>query len=210
MMSYPSSLPDPSTNISVSLMFQVCFTVRANSSRLSDDADESRSDSYSNLRGLGYHSRNDQIIHGGQEDHHAVSLEFGQAIQPLIVSTVMDALNNLANQEIFHMAKSADVTGERIVGVITKCDVVSAHDEGPVRQAAFLVQGKECILISRSSKSLRIKSTYSDMVGSLSEICQPGRRKREPPLPNDMRRRQNSSNKLLGLNCQGIESEFQL
>lgn len=50
----------------------------------------------------------------------------------------MDALNNLANQEIFNMAKSADSTGERIVGVITKCDAVSTGDEGPVRPVILL------------------------------------------------------------------------
>jgi len=45
----------------------------------------------------------------------------------------MDALNNFANQEIFNMAKGADDTGERIVGVITKCDAVSVGDEAAVR-----------------------------------------------------------------------------
>jgi hypothetical protein len=50
----------------------------------------------------------------------------------LIRRTVMDALNNFANQEIFNMAKEADETGERIVGVITKCDAVSPGDEAPV------------------------------------------------------------------------------
>ena len=44
----------------------------------------------------------------------------------------MDALNNFANQEIFNVAKEADGTGERIVGVITKFDAVSPGDEGPV------------------------------------------------------------------------------
>ena len=44
----------------------------------------------------------------------------------------MDALNNLANQEVFSMAKAADPEGKRTVGIITKCDAVSKGDEGPV------------------------------------------------------------------------------
>lgn len=50
----------------------------------------------------------------------------------LILRAVMDALNNLANQEVFSMAKAADPEGKRTVGIITKCDAVSKGDEQPV------------------------------------------------------------------------------
>ena len=41
----------------------------------------------------------------------------------------MDARNNLANQEVFRMARAADPQGTRTVGIITKCDAVQAGDE---------------------------------------------------------------------------------
>lgn len=44
----------------------------------------------------------------------------------------MDARNNLANQEVFRMARAADPEGKRTVGIITKCDAVQAGDESMV------------------------------------------------------------------------------
>ena len=41
----------------------------------------------------------------------------------------MDARNNLANQEVFKMARTADPEGIRTVGIITKCDAVQKGDE---------------------------------------------------------------------------------
>ena len=41
----------------------------------------------------------------------------------------MDARNNLANQEVFKMARAADPEGGRTVGVITKCDALQSGDE---------------------------------------------------------------------------------
>lgn len=41
----------------------------------------------------------------------------------------MDALTNLANQEVFYMARAADPEGTRTVGIITKCDVLQSGDE---------------------------------------------------------------------------------
>lgn len=41
----------------------------------------------------------------------------------------MDGRNNLANQEVFRMAKSADPTGSRTVGVVTKCDALQPGEE---------------------------------------------------------------------------------
>ncbi|KAB8275847.1 P-loop containing nucleoside triphosphate hydrolase protein [Aspergillus minisclerotigenes] len=46
-----------------------------------------------------------------------------------IILAVMDARNNLANQEVFNMARSADPQGSRTVGIITKCDAVQEGDE---------------------------------------------------------------------------------
>ena len=41
----------------------------------------------------------------------------------------MDARNNLANQEVFRIAKAADKAGTRTVGILTKCDAVQKGDE---------------------------------------------------------------------------------
>ena len=44
----------------------------------------------------------------------------------------MDARNNLANQEVFRMARAADPEGKRTVGIITKCDALQKGDEDAV------------------------------------------------------------------------------
>ncbi|CRG92822.1 hypothetical protein PISL3812_09893 [Talaromyces islandicus] len=46
-----------------------------------------------------------------------------------IILAVMDARNNLANQEVFSMARAADPDGRRTVGIITKCDALQAGEE---------------------------------------------------------------------------------
>ncbi|EGE85984.2 hypothetical protein BDDG_08929 [Blastomyces dermatitidis ATCC 18188] len=46
-----------------------------------------------------------------------------------IILAVMDAKNNLVNQEVFSMARAADPEGSRTVGIITKCDTVQVGDE---------------------------------------------------------------------------------
>ncbi|KAI9759619.1 MAG: hypothetical protein M4579_002187 [Chaenotheca gracillima] len=46
-----------------------------------------------------------------------------------IILAVMDARYNLANQEVFHMARAADPEGARTVGIITKCDALQEGDE---------------------------------------------------------------------------------
>ncbi|KAF2008465.1 hypothetical protein BU24DRAFT_415823 [Aaosphaeria arxii CBS 175.79] len=46
-----------------------------------------------------------------------------------IILAVMNACTNLANQEVFSMARAADPDGKRTVGIITKCDAVQAGDE---------------------------------------------------------------------------------
>lgn len=44
----------------------------------------------------------------------------------------MDGRNNLANQEVFRMARAADPTGSRTVGVVTKCDALQSGEEDGV------------------------------------------------------------------------------
>ncbi|KFY88242.1 hypothetical protein V498_06867 [Pseudogymnoascus sp. VKM F-4517 (FW-2822)] len=46
-----------------------------------------------------------------------------------IIMAVLDARNNLANQEVFRMARAADPAGVRTVGIITKCDALQEGDE---------------------------------------------------------------------------------
>ncbi|OJD21879.1 hypothetical protein ACJ73_06779 [Blastomyces percursus] len=53
-----------------------------------------------------------------------------------IILAVMDAKNNLANQEVFSMARAADPEGSRTVGIITKCDTVQVGDEEGVLRIA--------------------------------------------------------------------------
>ncbi|KAF3177712.1 hypothetical protein EYR41_008654 [Orbilia oligospora] len=58
-----------------------------------------------------------------------------------IIMAVMDGRNNLAIQEVFKMARTADPEGRRTVGVITKCDVVQPGEEnGPMNIAANKVE----------------------------------------------------------------------
>ncbi|KAL7946063.1 P-loop containing nucleoside triphosphate hydrolase protein [Trichoderma barbatum] len=53
-----------------------------------------------------------------------------------IILAVMDARNNLANQEVFKMARAADPAGIRTVGIITKCDALQSGDEHGVLNIA--------------------------------------------------------------------------
>ncbi|CAI6342313.1 unnamed protein product [Periconia digitata] len=53
-----------------------------------------------------------------------------------IILAVMDARNNLANQEVFSMARAADPEGKRTVGIITKCDALQPGDEHSVLRIA--------------------------------------------------------------------------
>ncbi|KAJ5752683.1 hypothetical protein N7520_009600 [Penicillium odoratum] len=53
-----------------------------------------------------------------------------------IILAVMDARNNLANQEVFSMARAADPAGKRTVGIVTKCDALQAGDEAGILRIA--------------------------------------------------------------------------
>ncbi|KAH8807237.1 P-loop containing nucleoside triphosphate hydrolase protein [Xylogone sp. PMI_703] len=61
----------------------------------------------------------------------------GYIVDPrTIILAVLDARNNLANQEVFRMAKAADPVGARTVGIITKCDALQEGDEPGVLKIA--------------------------------------------------------------------------
>ena len=45
---------------------------------------------------------------------------------------VLDSRNNLANQEVFKIAKRADSDGTRTIGVMTKLDALQEGDEQAV------------------------------------------------------------------------------
>jgi len=49
----------------------------------------------------------------------------------------MDARNNLANQEVFRIAKAADEEGIRTVGIMTKCDALQKGDEPAVSHVSI-------------------------------------------------------------------------
>lgn len=59
--------------------------------------------------------------------HHLVK----QYIQDkrTIILAVCNATNNLANQEVFQLAREADPKGQRTVGIVTKCDIVPRDEE---------------------------------------------------------------------------------
>lgn len=66
----------------------------------------------------------------------------------------MDARNNLANQEVFKMARAADPAGIRTVGIITKCDALQSGDEDGVRNVNLL-----CGCKTNSIRSLKLPRT---------------------------------------------------
>jgi hypothetical protein len=57
-------------------MFPGYFTASDREPNVREEAEQSRSYSDPNSRRLEYYSSYDQIIHGGQANHHAVTLYF--------------------------------------------------------------------------------------------------------------------------------------
>ncbi|KAK8141153.1 hypothetical protein G3M48_000691 [Beauveria asiatica] len=76
-----------------------------------------------------------------------------------IILAVMDARNNLANQEVFKMARAADPAGHRTVGIITKCDALQSGDElGVLRIAQNAVERLQhgwFVIRNRSTKEIQ-------------------------------------------------------
>ena len=48
------------------------------------------------------------------------------------IRAVLDSRNNLANQEVFRIAKAADYDGTRTIGIMTKLDALQPGDEPAV------------------------------------------------------------------------------
>ncbi|KAH8693853.1 P-loop containing nucleoside triphosphate hydrolase protein [Talaromyces proteolyticus] len=69
----------------------------------------------------------------GPEHHHLSVVDVPGLFHS---EAVMDARNNLANQEVFSMARAADPAGLRTVGIITKCDALQAGEEQGVLRIA--------------------------------------------------------------------------
>lgn len=75
---------------------------------------------------------------------------------------MVDARNDLANQEVFRMARAADPKGRRTVGILTKCDAVQQGDE---RMVSYYSPGVwNALLTSQGhgnrSKQGRMPSTW--------------------------------------------------
>ncbi|KAI9699778.1 MAG: hypothetical protein M1836_002813 [Candelina mexicana] len=67
-----------------------------------------------------------------------------------IIMAVMDSRNNLANQEVFRIAKAADPAGLRTVGIMTKLDALQDGDEPAAikiaqNQVEKLMHGWYCV-----------------------------------------------------------------
>ncbi|KAL3453173.1 P-loop containing nucleoside triphosphate hydrolase protein [Aspergillus insuetus] len=84
-----------------------------------------------------------------------------------LIHAVMDARNNLANQEVFSMARAVDPMGKRTLGIITKCDAVEKGDEAGVmlriakNQVENLMHGW-FVVKNRSTKEIQEGVTIED------------------------------------------------
>lgn len=58
------------------------------------------------------------------------------AISDILNSAVGSSVNETANQKVFQLAREADATGTRTVGVLTKPDAIQEGDEGRVMDVA--------------------------------------------------------------------------
>lgn len=92
-----------------------------------------------------------------------------------IIMAVMDARNNLANQEVFRIAKAADREGFRTVGILTKCDAVQKGDEKTVRDDRYPCVEKlyadHSLQLPRRSRLRPIRPRRSTMDGIVSETA---------------------------------------
>ncbi|KAK1240468.1 hypothetical protein MKX07_004496 [Trichoderma sp. CBMAI-0711] len=83
-----------------------------------------------------------------------------------IILAVMDARNNLANQEVFKMARAADPAGIRTVGIITKCDALQSGDEQGVlniaKNSVERLQHGWFVVRNRSTKEILDGVTISE------------------------------------------------
>ncbi|KAF4547218.1 Dynamin-like protein 1 [Elsinoe fawcettii] len=71
-----------------------------------------------------------------EEDRQVIRsfLEMYMQDKRTIILAVMDARDNLANQEVFAMAREADPMGKRTLGIITKCEWLDREPHRSVAQ----------------------------------------------------------------------------
>ncbi|MCJ1383813.1 hypothetical protein MMC17_006927 [Xylographa soralifera] len=72
-----------------------------------------------------------------------------------IIMAVLDSRNNLANQEVFRIARSSDPSGTRTIGVMTKLDALQYGDE----QAAIEIACNEVEYLKHGWYCVRNRST---------------------------------------------------
>ena len=115
---------------------------------------------------------------------------------------VLDSRNNLANQEVFRIAKSADPDGRRTIGIMTKLDALQPGDEPAVSSCRpEKTKVNQCLL--RRSRLLGMRRKFSNMDGTVSGIEAHRKSTRESLLHNAMRMKKPSSTALLGLQLIG-------
>jgi len=59
----------------------------------------------------------------------------------------MDATQRTEIQKIFKLADDVDITGERTLGVLTKCDNVKTKDTDPFQAVSIVRDAKTCIFL---------------------------------------------------------------
>lgn len=103
--------------------------------------DIARSYTVPNPRGFRFHPSPTSEIYVGQAYDHSVGEPRLKSESALTgCSALMDARTNLANQEVFRMARTADPKGTRTVGIITKCDALQQEDEKMVSGSLLSVK----------------------------------------------------------------------
>ena len=111
---------------------------------------------------------------------------------------VLDSRNNLANQEVFRIAKSADPDGRRTIGIMTKLDALQPGDEPAVSSCRpQKMKVNQCL--PRRSRSRGMRPNLSNMDGTVSGIEVHRKSTRESLLHNATRTKRPSSTALLGL-----------
>ncbi|MCJ1259264.1 hypothetical protein MMC24_007100 [Lignoscripta atroalba] len=82
-----------------------------------------------------------------------------------IIMAVLDSRNNLANQEVFRIAKAADYDGTRTIGIMTKLDALQPGDE----PAAIKIAQNKAEKLKHGWYCVRNRSTQEVMEGVTTE-----------------------------------------
>ncbi|MCJ1250724.1 hypothetical protein MMC30_007952 [Trapelia coarctata] len=75
-----------------------------------------------------YHNPTKEQTEGDLAPIHALIKSYVEDRRTIIMA-VLDSRNNLANQEVFRLAKAADPDGSRTIGIMTKLDALQFGDE---------------------------------------------------------------------------------